>query len=209
MKDKLISVIDYGVGNLGSLLNMFKKIGATAGIARSPAEIEAAQALVLPGVGAFDHAMKNLSESGLLQKLEDQVRGEGKPLLGVCLGMQLLTEGSEEGTLPGLGWIPNTRTTGFDHAAMQGSQRIPHMGWNYVRRNQDDPLFDELGEARFYFLHSYHVRCDDPADVLAYTTYGYEFVSALHAGHIWGVQFHPEKSHKFGMRLLSNFVATV
>lgn len=209
MKHRLISIIDYGVGNLGSLMNMFKKIGVAATVARTVSEVEEADALVLPGVGAFDHAMKNLTDSGLAPVLEEQVVSGKKPLLGVCLGMQLLTERSDEGELSGLGFVPGTRTTSFDYSAATSPQRIPHMGWNTVKPLAKDPLFHELDEARFYFLHSYHVRCDVPDTALAVTTYGYDFPCAIRRDHICGVQFHPEKSHRYGMKLLSNFVASV
>jgi imidazole glycerol-phosphate synthase subunit HisH len=163
--------------------------------------------LILPGVGAFDAGMRQLHASGLVGLLNDKVLNRHTPTLGICLGMQLMTEKSEEGDLPGLGWIKggNVRFR-FDEA--QTHLKVPHMGWNTVTSTRDDTLFKDLDdEARFYFVHSYHVVCQCEADVLAWTHHGRRFVSAFQHANILGTQFHPEKSHKFGMKLLSNFAA--
>lgn len=203
----MIAIINYGMGNLGSIANMFKKVGAAATITSDPVEIEKADKLVLPGVGAFDAGMRNLQESKLIPLLNQKVLVEKTPLVGLCLGMQLLTKESEEGRLAGLGWI-DAKTVKFKFDSFGASLKIPHMGWNTVRPCQPHPLFIELAtEARFYHVHSYHVICSDPgANTIAETEYGYPFASAIARDNILGVQFHPEKSHKFGMKLLSNFV---
>ncbi len=205
----MIVVVDYGMGNLGSILNMLKKIGTAAIVSSKPEDIADAEKLILPGVGAFDHGMKNLDGLGLIPLLEDRVLGAGTPTLGICLGMQLLTERSDEGTRPGLGWI-KAETVRFKSETGHGKLRVPHMGWNTVRPARAGGLFDglEIG-ARFYFVHSYYVQCHEPADVLATTTYGDEFVCAVRRGALSGVQFHPEKSHRYGMQLLRNFVEGV
>lgn len=203
-EDKTILIANYGIGNLGSIVNMFKKVGGKAEVCDDPARIAAAGKLVLPGVGAFDHGIRGLQASGLRDSLEEAVLRRSVPVLGVCLGMQLMLTGSEEGQLPGLGWIAG-------HAARfpagTGCPRVPHMGWNGVRPVRDNPLLPP-GEAaqRFYFVHSYKVDCADPQDVLAVTEYGQEFCSAFARGNIYGVQFHPEKSHAYGMAMFKRFL---
>ncbi len=201
----MIVIVDYGMGNLRSIQNMFKKVGVNAAISSSVDEINAADKLILPGVGAFDNAMKNLNELGLIPVLNTLVLDKKIITLGICLGMQLLTERSEEGTLPGLGWIKG-ETKRFTFSDDNAKLRIPHMGWNTVTLQKKSKLFaDMYEEPRFYFVHSYHVVCADEQDVLCNTDYGYPFASAVERGNIFGAQFHPEKSHKFGMRLLKNF----
>lgn len=201
----MIIIIDYGMGNLGSILNMLKKIGAPAKISSNLQEIDKADKIILPGVGAFDTAMKRLAELEMIDLLNDKVLNRKTPTLGVCLGMQLLTKDSEEGVLPGLGWI-DAETIRFRFDRKQTNLKIPHMGWNTVKICREGTLFKDMdGEARFYFVHSYHVICHQPEDILAVTDYGYECISVLKRDNIMGVQFHPEKSHKFGMKLLKNF----
>lgn len=201
----MIVVIDYGVGNMGSILNMLKKVGAEATGSSDPADITEAQKLILPGVGSFDHGMRELQKSGLIPILEKRVREENIPILGMCLGLQLFTKKSEEGNLPGLGWI-DAATVKFRFGEGQEQFKIPHMGWNTVSVKKKGALTDDLGkDARFYFVHSYHLICNDEQDVLCATHYGYEFPSVIQRENIFGVQFHPEKSHKFGMKLLKNF----
>jgi glutamine amidotransferase len=202
----MIVIIDYGIGNLGSILNMMKKIGAAVKISMDEADILCAKKLILPGVGAFDEGMTKLVESGLLQALNRKVLGEECPILGICLGMQLLTKSSEEGQLPGLGWI-QARTRKFRFVGEAAHLKIPHMGWNEVKPSSNSLLFAGFDQLpRFYFVHSYHVYCDNEEDILATTLYGYEFTSAIKRGNIMGTQFHPEKSHKYGMQLFRNFV---
>jgi glutamine amidotransferase len=202
----MIVIIDYGLGNLGSIANMLKKVRAEAKISSDPAEIEKADKLILPGVGAFDHGMQNLEEQGLIPLLNRRVLEEKTPTLGLCLGMQLFTGSSEEGARPGLGWIEG-KTVRFRFDPNQSGLKIPHMGWNFIQPKCDSPLWtDWYGEeTRFYFVHSYHVECHDPNDILATTVHGYEFTSMVQRENIIGTQFHPEKSHKFGMNLMKNF----
>jgi glutamine amidotransferase len=203
----MITIVDYRMGNLGSILNMLKKIGQAAQITADPALIESADKLLLPGVGAFDSGMENLDRSGLIPLLNRRVLEDRVPTLGICLGMQLMTRSSEEGTRTGLGWVD---AEALRFRPDDASLKVPHMGWNRVMPVRDSPLTDDLPEGpRFYFVHSYYVRCQDPGDVLLTTPFGAPFASAFHRGNVWGVQFHPEKSHKFGMALLRNFATKV
>lgn len=180
---------------------MLKKVGARAIVSSDPKEIKNAEKLILPGVGAFDTGMKNLSEAGLIPVLEQKVLKEKTPILGICLGMQLFAEKSEEGSSRGLGWIEG-KVKKFQNGLI-----IPHMGWNTINSNKNDPLLEDmLRESRFYFVHSYHFICDNQENELAKTSYGYDFSSIIRKDNIIGVQFHPEKSHKYGMKLLDNFV---
>lgn len=202
----MIVIIDYGMGNLGSLFNMLKKVGANALISARAEDIDRAAKLILPGVGAFDNAMLKLKHLELIPVLQAKVIEQGTPILGVCLGMQLLTQKSAEGKLPGLGWIAG-ETVRFNFHGLAPDLKIPHMGWNTVQVKKSSPLWLAMDEEpRFYFVHSYHVVCAHPEDVLSETTYGYTFVSSLVRGNIAGMQFHPEKSHKFGMKIFKNFV---
>ena len=200
-----ITIVDYGVGNLGSIQNMLKKIGARSVIASSPEQLLQASKLILPGVGAFDAGMRTLAESGLVDALNQKALKDKTPVLGLCLGMQLMTRGSQEGALPGLGWV-EARTVKFD-SAMSPGLKIPHMGWNQVEPAKGSPILKDIPEKpRFYFVHSYHVRCDDRKDPLLQATYGsVSFDAGFQHDNLYGVQFHPEKSHRFGMWLLKNF----
>lgn len=198
----MITIVDYGMGNLGSLLNMFKRVGARAQITADTRVVEDATKLLLPGVGAFDAAMKRINDSGLREVLDRKVLVEHTPILGICLGMQLLTRSSEEGTEAGLGWIAAS-TRRFPS---QPGLKVPHMGWNAVVPTQSHALTDGLPpDPRFYFVHSYYVTVDDAAHSLLTTSYGLEFDAAIGSRNILGAQFHAEKSHRFGMTLLSNF----
>lgn len=198
----MIAIVDYGMGNLGSILNMFKRIGVEASISRSHDEIQNAEKLLLPGVGAFDAAMAKIEDAGLREVLEQKVIGDQAPILGICLGMQLLTRGSEEGKLPGLGWVP-AQAKRF---SIKPNLKVPHMGWNIATPNKPSVLTENLpAESRFYFVHSYYVVADEPQHSILRTTYDIEFDSAIQRDNIFGAQFHPEKSHKFGMKLLKNF----
>lgn len=203
----MITIVDFNMGNLGSIRNMFKKIGVESQITADPQQIAAAGKLVLPGVGAFDAGMENLERTGLIGLLNRRVLEEGVPTLGICLGMQLMARRSEEGRLAGLGWV-DAEVVRF--SPPDSSLRVPHMGWNRVTTNRASELTDNLPqEPRFYFVHSYFVRCQDPADVLLTTQYGNPFHSAFQHRNVFGVQFHPEKSHRFGMELLRNFASRV
>lgn len=199
----MITIVNYGMGNLGSMLNMFKRIGVKATIESDPAVIRRAEKLVLPGVGAFDSAMSCInSVPGLREVLDHKALGEHAPILGVCLGMQLLTRSSAEGAQPGLGWIPGV-TSRFPK---QEGLKVPHMGWNVALPNTPSRLTAQVGdEPRYYFVHSYCVHVDNPAHSLMRTQYGINFDSAIGRDNIYGVQFHPEKSHRFGMQILKNF----
>jgi imidazole glycerol-phosphate synthase subunit HisH len=205
MTGKTITIVDYGLGNLGSVMNMVKHVGAKAIITSDPGEILRAEKLLLSGVGAFDKGMENIIALGFRSLLDEKVMQEKVPVLGICLGMQLLTKRSEEGSLDGFGWI-DAETVRFDFSKDGSPLKVPHMGWNEIRTKKESRLLAGLDEdARFYFVHSYHLACRDEADILATTVYGYEFTSAVQKGNILGTQFHPEKSHRFGMQVLKNF----
>ena len=198
----MIIVIDYGMGNLGSIANMIKKVGYKCIITSDLEEIKKATKLILPGVGSFDNGMKNLENLGMIEVLNQKVLVEKTPILGICLGMQLMTKSSEEGNLVGLGWI-DAETKKF----VSDTFKIPHMGWNIVKHQKISKLFDECeSEKRFYFVHSYCVSCNQEIDILTNTNYTQDFVSSFEKENIIGVQFHPEKSHKFGMSLIKKFV---
>lgn len=200
----MVGIINYGLGNLGSIQNMLKVIGEKSIISSNPEELDKCDRYILSGVGAFDAGMKKLNESGLTEYIKEKANKEKKPILGICLGMQLLGRKSEEGTLPGLGLIP------FDNIRFRLDDtdlKVPHMGWDIVEFKQDNPLLCGLeGTQRYYFVHSYHALCDSKENVLMTCDYGYEFAASVVRGNIMGVQFHPEKSHDFGMALLRNFV---
>lgn len=205
----MITIVDYGVGNLGSIANMLKKIGFKAMISSDPETLQAATKLILPGVGAFDAGMRKLHETGLIPVLDELVLRRKVPALGLCLGMQLMTQKSEEGTEAGLGWI-DAETVRFHFSPEQAHLKIPHMGWNTLSICKDHDLFTDFDEdVRFYFVHSYHVICHDENLTLAETAHGYSFPSIIRKENILGAQFHPEKSHKFGMKLLKNFAELV
>lgn len=202
----MIVIIDYGMGNLGSIQNMLSRVGARETIVSShPDVISKAEKLILPGVGAFDTAIDRLRSGGFIELLAHKAGIEKVPVLGICLGMQLLFERSEEGRLEGLGWIEG-EVRRFNFESNKEVLRIPHMGWNIVVQNKQSPIFVEMfPENRFYFVHSYHAVCRNSEDVLMQTNYGHDFTSAVQRDNIFGVQFHPEKSHKFGKKLLENF----
>lgn len=198
----MIAILDYGIGNLKSIYNMYRKVGLESIITSKIEDIKNADKYLLPGVGSFDYGIECLKNAPFFDVLEKEVLEVKKPILGICLGMQLLTQRSEEGKTQGLGWI-DAQTIRFD--LEDKSLSIPHMGWNKVTPQNTDTLFAHLSDSRFYFVHSYHVVCNDKASSLATTLYGREFTCSVSKGNIYGVQFHPEKSHKFGMQLLTNF----
>ncbi len=198
----MITIVDYGLGNLVSVKNMLKKIGVNSLISDKPTEIDSAEKLILPGVGSFDNGMKLIKEKGLLEILNKKVLADKTPILGICLGMQLLTKSSEEGVEPGLGWI-DAQTVKFEFS--NNVLKIPHMGWNYIEVKRENPLISKNEKQRFYFVHSYYVKCNDNTDVIATSNYGLDFTCALNHNNIYGAQFHPEKSLKFGMSVLNNF----
>lgn len=200
----MIVIVDYGMGNLGSLANMLKKTRFPAKISSDVGEIELAEKLILPGVGSFNHGMKKLQELNLIDILNKKVVREKTPILGICLGMQMFTRTSEEGVQPGLGWVDaNTVKFNLD---TDSSFKIPHMGWDTLNIRKSHFLMQDTGSnAMYYFVHSYHIVCNRSEDVLSTSHYGYDFVSSLAKDNVIGVQFHPEKSHKYGMKLLENF----
>ena len=201
----MITIVDYGLGNIKAFLNVYHRLNIKAKTATTAAELAGASKIILPGVGSFDDAMRRLTESGMRGALDDLALRQRLPVLGVCVGMQMLAHGSDEGQLPGLGWIGG-RVKRFEPRPTAGALPVPHMGWNDVRPVAASRLFDQLDEgARFYFLHSYYFVCEREEDRLAVASYGEDFACAAHAGNIFGVQFHPEKSHHFGSRLLQNF----
>ncbi|WP_288739210.1 imidazole glycerol phosphate synthase subunit HisH [uncultured Rheinheimera sp.] len=203
----MITIVDYGMGNLGSIANMFRYIGVKSQIVSDPDLIAKSTKILLPGVGAFDAAMEKIASSGLREVLDEKALKEKIPVLGICLGMQLITRSSEEGVLPGLGWI-NADTLAFK-GRVSSALKVPHMGWNLVKpTQQNNPLlrnFDQFPELRFYFVHSYFVHCDEQENALLHTEYGCRFDAGVVNDNIFGVQFHPEKSHRFGMTLFKNF----
>ncbi len=198
----MIAIIDYKIGNLGSIKNMLRKLGTESFITNDPSEIEAADKIILPGVGSFDEGMIKLKESGLIPTLDKLVKEDKKPVLGICLGMQLMTNKSEEGSLSGLGWVDaevvkfNLKDTSF---------KVPHMGWNYVSPVKENKLIQAEEHSRFYFVHSYYVRCNNSEDILTKSHHGIEFVSVFQSDNIIGIQAHPEKSHKYGLSFLKKF----
>ena len=200
----MITIINYGLGNLGSIYNMFKKIGVKSVITGDPNEINRAEKIILPGIGHFDRAMEKINQRDFRGIIETKAKKEKVPILGICLGMQLLTNSSEEGRTPGLGLIP-AKTIRFKFPK-EINLKIPHMGWNFVSRSSKSSLtegFEE--ETKFYFVHSYHVIVEDEKYSILKTIHGYSFDSGIQNDNVFGVQFHPEKSHRFGMKLLRNF----
>lgn len=201
----MIGLIDYGVGNIKAFLNIYHRCNIPAKHVSAVDDFKGVEKIILPGVGAFDDAMTRLNESGLRNTLEKKVLEEKIPVIGICVGMQMLAQKSDEGIMQGLGWIKG-EVKRFDPTTISYITKFPHMGWNDVKLLRNDPLFMGLETgARFYFLHSYYYKCDDSADVLATSEYGLEFASAIKHQHVYGIQCHPEKSHHFGVQLLQNF----
>lgn len=200
----MIGIVDYGLGNVRAFENIYRNLGIPALAARSVADIDRCEKLILPGVGAFDWAMERLAAGGLREALDRRVREEGVPVLGVCVGMQIMGESSEEGQHPGLGWISGRVRRFRDEWFNQRTHR-PHMGWNEVETAAGEPLFADFKTPRYYFLHSYYFEPAKESDVIGWTNYGIRFASALRHGKIVATQFHPEKSHDWGVALLKNF----
>lgn len=203
----MITIIDYGAGNVGSVLNMCRKVGFAAQISADPETILNAERLILPGVGHFDHGMKKLLESGLIEPMREAVAQKGTPILGICLGMQLMFEGSDEGELEGLGWIPGRVRRFPDMTDEEGNQlKIPHMGWTDVSPVPDTKMYQdwEDEDIRFYFVHTYYCDPAVESDVSGRANYGLNFCCSIERGNVWAAQFHPEKSHRHGMRFFKN-----
>lgn len=201
----MIHIIDYGVGNIQAFLNTFKRLGVNAKRVCIPEELCDATHLILPGVGAFDHAMHLFNNSGLREKVEEMVLTEKIPVLGICVGMQMLAAESEEGNMPGLNWIPGRVRAFSTHNSLKEFP-LPHMGWNDVKLTVDHPLLKKLhDDLKFYFLHSYYFKCEEAENVVATANYGFDFDCVIAKGNVFGIQCHPEKSHSFGTQLLKNF----
>ncbi len=201
----MITIINYGVGNINAFLNVYKRVNFPVKIAKNLQDLKDAKKLILPGVGHFDHAMSELIKSGMREKLDELVLEKKIPVIGICVGMQIMGNNSDEGTMQGLGWI-DASVKKFDESKINQVTRLPHMGWNNVYPLRDNLLFKSLEKnAIFYFLHSYFFLCNNNSDILANTEYGGLFTSAANHENIYGIQFHPEKSHSYGEILLHNF----
>jgi len=200
----MIALVDYGLGNIQAFANIYRHLGIEAAPARTADDLRAASKIILPGVGAFDWAMTRLQASGLRDALDKEVLEAKKPVLGICVGMQMMARSSEEGKLPGLGWIDAT-VVKFDARLLKSKTHLPHMGWNDAIPLRTDTIFSGLDAPRYYFLHSFFMKTDREENVLAASNYGVTFTSAVQAGNVFGTQFHPEKSHQWGVRLLKNF----
>jgi glutamine amidotransferase len=204
----MIALVDYGLGNIQAFTNIYRRLGIEVYPARTATDLRQASRIILPGVGAFDWAMTRLQESGLREVLDEEVLGAKKPILGVCVGMQMMARSSEEGVLPGLGWI-DAKVVKFNTQLLEGKTHLPHMGWNDAQPSSLDTLFFGLYEPKYYFLHSYFMKLDREENILATSCYGVTFVSAARSGNVYGTQFHPEKSHQWGVQLLKNFAELI
>lgn len=201
----MITIVDYKTGNLGSIKNMLKRIGEPSIITGDVDEIRKSSKIILPGVGSFDAGVRKLKDSGIWDVLNEKVLEKQTPILGICLGAQLMTQGSEEGQMGGFGWV-DAKTVKFK-INQESKLKVPNMGWNYIKKEKDSLLFkDMVDNPRFYFVHSFHFDFEEKSQVLSTSEYSYKFCSAFEKKNVIGVQFHPEKSHRFGMNLLKNFV---
>ena len=203
----MITIIDYGVGNINAFVNVYKRGNVPVKIAKTASDLEGAEKLILPGVGSFDHAMRQLNASGMRNTLDEMVLEKKVPVIGICVGMQMMGNKSEEGSLQGLKWI-DADVRKFDESKIDHITKLPHMGWNDVVPKENNTLFSGLGrDSIFYFLHSFYFRCFNPLDIIATSYYGENFTCAVQHNNIFGIQFHPEKSHEYGEKLLLNFAA--
>lgn len=201
----MIVIIDYGLGNLNAFVNVYKKLDIPVKIAKVASDLDGVTKIILPGVGAFDHAMTKLNESGMRAKLDELVLEKKTPVIGICVGMQILAKSSDEGILPGLGYIDGV-VRKFDTSSFKQKTHLPHMGWNDIVPQSGQALFKNLDqEPLYYFLHSYYFECNQKENAIATACYGAEFVCAVNHENVYGVQFHPEKSHHYGVQLLKNF----
>ena len=205
----MITIIDYGSGNIQAIANIYDSLHVPHKIARSPEDVVGAEKLFLPGVGAFDETISVLDGIGFREVLDREVLINNVPIIGICVGMQILAESSEEGDLPGLGYIKG-KVRKIDQSLLLHKPKLPHLGWNSVQEKKRSELMVDIDSSKgFYFLHSYHFDCEDEQDILTTTDYGRTFISSVQHGHIFGVQFHPEKSHSNGIRLLHNFALRI
>jgi glutamine amidotransferase len=205
----MIVIVDYKIGNIKSIMNMIHKVGYPVMISSRPEEIKRASAIILPGVGAFDYAMGLLRESGLISVIKERVLIDKIPILGICLGMHMFFDSSEEGNSEGLGWIPGI-VKKISYSDIHQVRKVPNMGWRSLTlKNNKIDLYETDKYYKFYFVHSYHVVCDDKEDVNATIKYGYEITCSVQRDNIYGVQFHPEKSHKYGMRFFESFTKII
>jgi glutamine amidotransferase len=196
----MIKVIDYGLGNVSAILNVYKRLNIQASVATNAQDLQSAEKIILPGVGAFDSAMSRFNHSGMREVAQVLVIEKKIPILGICVGMQILADSSQEGDLEGLGWIPG------EVIKFSSQVRCPHMGWNNIKPRSANPILKDLDEeASFYFLHSYYFKTLNESDIISTSNYNGEFASMIHSKNIYGAQFHPEKSHKYGSLLLKNF----
>ena len=201
----MITIIDYGVGNVFAFQNVFKRLNIPSKIAKCENDLKGSSKLILPGVGHFDYAMSQLNKSGMRDRLDELVLIEKIPVIGICVGMQMMSQKSDEGTLDGLCWI-DACVKKFDESTISHHTKLPHMGWNDVKPNVNHPLFKGLEhDAIFYFLHSFYFECSNKKNIISKTDYGLNFASSVQHDNIYGIQFHPEKSHSYGERLLENF----
>lgn len=201
----MITIVDYGSGNINAIKNIYERLNIPIEFAKTKEQIQRADHIILPGVGAFDETVSTLQANGFIDVLNKKVLEEKVPILGICVGMQMLSDSSEEGVLNGLGWIPG-KVRMFDKKIISGKPKLPHLGWNSIETTRDCPLFNNIdSETGFYFIHSYYFECTDESNVIANTVYGKIFHSAVNYKNVYGVQFHPEKSHDNGIQLLKNF----
>jgi imidazole glycerol-phosphate synthase subunit HisH len=201
----MITIIDYGLGNISAFVNAYERLNIPISVARTVDDLKTATKLILPGVGAFDYAMRQLNNSGMRETLDELVLAHHLPVIGICVGMQMMAKSSEEGVLSGLGWIDGT-VRKFATSDLSSKIQLPHMGWNSICPSGNSLLFEGIDDdSRFYFLHSYYFRCNNRNDTISTTEYGIRYASAICRKNICGVQFHPEKSHQWGIQLLKNF----
>tara|TARA_B100002051_G_scaffold272160_1_gene308281 strand:- start:795 stop:1409 length:615 start_codon:yes stop_codon:yes gene_type:complete len=201
----MIGIIDYGSGNVQAIATIYKKLNIDYLLICDKSDLKKADKLILPGVGAFDATMQQLIDSGLRDKLDNLVINKKTPILGICVGLQVMGFGSDEGELPGLGWIPG-KVKKFDDTKIKSKPKLPHMGWNTIKDIQNHKLFNDIdSDFGFYFVHSFYFECEKDENILSTSSYGVEFASSIYANHIFGTQFHPEKSHGNGLQLLKNF----